>query len=116
MKNGIFTFALMLLFTFFLNAYSAQTTQASFAGSWRMKPLNSSHNLSKLNIIDNGTSVAITIKKLNLKNIPAKYDPQERKLHFTVNGTDYFLVYVPANGSLMGYTSGTGVKYGDYVK
>jgi ribosomal protein S8E len=116
MKNGIFTLTLMVAFMFFTNVYSAQTTQASFAGSWRMKPLNSSHNLSKLNIIDNGTIVTINIKKLNLKNIPAKYDPQERKLHFNVSGTDYYLVYVPANGQLMGYTTGTGVKFGDYVK
>lgn len=116
MKNRFFTFGLMILFVVLAQSYSAQTTQASFAGSWKMKPLNSSHNLSKLNIIDNGTSITITVKKLNLKNIPAKYDPQERKLHFTVSGTDYFLVYVPANGSLMGYTTGTGAKYGDYVK
>jgi hypothetical protein len=116
MKNGFFTLMLFVAFMFFANAFSAQTTQASFAGSWKMKPLNSSHNLSKMNIFDNGSSMSITIKKLNLKNIPAKYDPQERKLHFTVSGIDYFLVHVPANGSLMGYTTGTGVKYGDYVK
>jgi hypothetical protein len=116
MKHGLFTFGLMILFVFLSQSFSAQTTQASFAGSWKMKPANPSHNLSKLNIIDNGTSVSISIKKLNLKNIPGKYDPQERKLHFNVSGTDYYLVFVPANGSIMGYTSGTGVKYGDYVK
>jgi hypothetical protein len=116
MKNGLFGFGLMILFVFFSMSFKAQTTQASFAGSWKMKPMNASHNLSKLNIFDNGTSVTISIKKLNLKNIPAKYDPQERKLHFTVSGTDYYLVYVPANGQLMGYTTGTGVKYADYVK
>lgn len=116
MKNRFFTFGLMISFFVLSQGLRAQTTQASFAGVWRMKPFNVSHNLSKLNIIDNGTSITIGIKKLNLKNIPAKYDPQERKLHFTVSGTDYFLVYVPANGSLMGYNSGTGAKYGDYVK
>ena len=116
MKYGLFAFGLMMLFVFFSQSISAQTTQASFAGSWKMKPLNSSHNLSKLNIFDNGTSVTITIKKLNLKNIPAKYDPQERKLHFNVGGTDYFLVHVPADGSLMGYVTGTGTKYSDYTK
>jgi hypothetical protein len=116
MKNGLFGFGLMILFVFFSMSFKAQTTQASFAGSWKMKPMNASHNLSKLNIFDNGTSVTISIKKLNLKNIPGKYDPQERKLHFTVSGTDYYLVYVPANGQLMGYTTGTGVKYADYIK
>jgi hypothetical protein len=116
MKNGLFSFGLMILFVFFSKSFNAQTTQASFVGSWKMKPMNASNNLSKLNIFDNGTSVTISIKKLNLKNIPAKYDPQERKLHFTVSGTDYYLVYVPANGQLMGYTTGTGVKYADYVK
>jgi len=116
MKNRFFTLGLMILFVTLAQNFSAQTTQASFAGSWKMKPANPGHDLSRLNIFDNGSSMAITIKKLNLKNIPAKYDPQERKLHFTVSGIDYFLVYVPANGSLMGYTTGTGVKYGDYVK
>ncbi|MFM7668709.1 MAG: hypothetical protein ACKO7D_11050 [Bacteroidota bacterium] len=116
MKNGFFTLMLFVAFMFFANAFSAQTTQASFAGSWKMKPLNSSHNLSKINIVDNGTYVNISIKKLKLKNIPGKYDPQERKLHFNVSGTDYYLVYVPADGSLMGYVTSGGSKFGDYIK
>ncbi|MFM8243646.1 MAG: hypothetical protein ACKN86_12640, partial [Crocinitomicaceae bacterium] len=70
MKNSI------LLFSFFFISLSfglnAQTTQASFAGVWKMNPSNPSHNLSKMNIFDNGSSMSITIKKLNLKNIPAK--------------------------------------------
>jgi hypothetical protein len=116
MKNRFFTFGLMILFVALAQSFRAQTTQASFAGSWKMKPANPSHNLSKLNIIDNGSSITISIKKLNLKNIPAKYDPQERKLHFNISGTDYYLVYVPADGSLMGYITSGASKYADYIK
>jgi len=116
MINRFFTFGLMFLFITIAQSLSAQTTQASFVGSWKMNPVNTSHNLSRLNIFDNGSSMTITIKKLKLKNIPTKYDPQERKLHFNVSGTDYYLVYVPADGSLMGYITSGGSKYGDYIK
>ena len=70
MKNGLFAFGLMMMFVFFSESISAQTTQASFAGSWKMKPLSSSHNLSKLNIFDNGTSVTITIKYNRIEGAP----------------------------------------------
>ncbi len=116
MKNNLFTFSLSLFLFFISQSIFSQTTQASFVGVWKMNPSNSSHKLSKLTIVDNGSSMTISLKKTPLNKISAKYEPTERKLHFNYEGIDYFLVFVPANGSLMGYTSSNGTKFADYIK
>jgi hypothetical protein len=116
MKNKFLLVGITFILLFFSEGVIAQTTQSSFVGTWKMNPNNSAHKLSKLTIVDNGSSMTISLKKTPLKKIPAKYEPTERKLHFNYEGTDYFLVYVPANGSLMGYTMANGTKYADYIK
>ncbi len=114
MKNSI----LLLSFFFLSLSYglNAQTTQASFAGVWKMNPSNPSHKLSRLTIVDNGPSMTITLKKSPLKKYAAKYDPSERKLHVTMDNVNYFFVYVPANNSLMGYMTDTNTKFADFIK
>lgn len=114
MKNSI----LFLSFCFLCLTYSldAQTTQASFAGVWKMNPNNPSHKLSKITIVDNGASMTITLKKSPLKKYAAKYEPIERKLHVTIDNVAYFFVFVPANNSLMGYMTDTNTKFADYIK
>lgn len=116
MKNNLISILITLLLFIVSNQFFAQTTQASFVGTWKMNPSNSTHKLSKLTIVDNGSSMSISLKKTPLKKIAAKFEPTERKLHFNYDGTDYFLVFVPANGSLMGYTTSNASKYADYIK
>ncbi len=81
-----------------------------------MNPSNPSHSLSKIKIVDNGSSVTVTLKKSLFKKYQGKYDPVERKLHVTINNIAYFFVYVPANDSLMGYELQTGTMFSNYTK
>ena len=114
MKNVILLFSFLLLTLSF--GLKAQTTQASFAGVWKMNPTNFSHKLSKLRIIDNGATMTIKLKKSPVNNYAAKYDPSDRKLHVTIDNVAYFFVYVPANNSIMGYVTNTNTKFSDYIK
>ena len=116
MKNVLLISFLSLLVFQVPNAFKAQTTQASFIGSWKMSPSNPSHSLSKIKIVDNGSSVTATLKNAPFKKFAGKFDPVERKLHITINNIPYFFVHVPANNTLMGYELQTGTMFSNYIK
>ncbi|MFM7683066.1 MAG: hypothetical protein ACKO7P_10010 [Bacteroidota bacterium] len=116
MKNVFLTSFLFLLFFQVSNVINAQTTQASFVGTWKMNPSNPSHSLSKIKIVDNGSSVTVTLKNAPFKKFTGKFDSVERKLYITINNITYFFVHVPANDSLMGYELLSGNMFANYIK
>jgi hypothetical protein len=116
MKNILLSFGLIFIFFNVSNFNIAQTTQSSFVGTWKMNPSNPSHSLSKIKIVDNGSSVTATLKNAPFKKFTGKYDPVERKLHITINNIPYFFVHVPANNSLRGYELQSATMFANYIK
>ncbi|MFM7668710.1 MAG: hypothetical protein ACKO7D_11055 [Bacteroidota bacterium] len=56
-------------------ALNAQATLSSYAGSWKMTPVNASHMFSKITISDNVNTLTLKFKKGAAKSATARINP-----------------------------------------
>ncbi len=106
---------LSLFFLVALNLVYGQTDLSPYAGNWKITPANPSHAFSGINVVNNGSTVTIKLKKSPLKTFTARINPQTNRLETYMNQIGYYLQL--GSGNLMSlYQIEGNIKIGDYKK
>ena len=108
----------LFLFAFFLiavNLLYGQMDLSPYAGNWKMTPANPSHAFSGINIVNNGSTVTIKLKKSPLKTFSARINPETNRLETYMNQIGYYMVKT-SNNNISLYEIISNNKVGDYIK
>ncbi|MBM3431000.1 MAG: hypothetical protein FJX99_08460 [Bacteroidetes bacterium] len=106
---------LSILFIWASNKINAQTNLTPYAGNWKMTPSNPSHVFSSINVVNNGSTVTIKLKKSPLKTFTGRINPGTNRLETYMNQIGYY--FQLGSGNLMSvYQIEGNIKIGDYNK
>jgi hypothetical protein len=111
--NTILLSILFVLCSYLLNA---QSSLASYAGNWKMTPVNATHKFSKMNISDNGMTLTMTFKKSSAKSATARYNPATNRVEPFIDNKGYYLVLGAQPNTMSMFELETNTKVGDFIK
>ena len=111
--NTVFLSISFVLCSYFLNA---QSSLASYAGNWKMTPINTSHKFSKMNITDNGMTLTMTFKKSSAKSSTARLNPTTNRVEPFIDNKGYYLVLGSQSNTMSMFEIDTNTKVGDFIK
>ncbi len=97
-------------------ALQAQATLTSYAGSWKMTPVNTSHAFSKITISDNANTLTLKFKKSAAKPATARLNPSTNRMESYIDNKGYYLVLGTQPNTMSLYEIETNTKVGDYIK
>ncbi|MEY3085162.1 MAG: hypothetical protein RL037_1342 [Bacteroidota bacterium] len=109
------TLFLSLFFISMTSLCMSQTDLSVYAGNWKMTPANPTHSFSSINIVNNGMTVTIKLKKNPFKTYTARINPQTNRLETYINQTGYYFV-LGNNNTMAFYQTEGNIKVGDYKK
>ena len=117
-KNVMKARTIFLSFSFVICSYflNAQATLSSYAGSWKMTPVNASHAFSKITISDNTHTLTLKFKKSTSKSATARINPSTNRMESFINNKGYYLVLGSQPNTMSMYEIETSTKVGDFIK
>jgi hypothetical protein len=110
------TFFLSIGFALCSYALQAQATLSSYAGSWKMTPVNTSHKFSKITISDNENTLTLKFKKSAAKSAIARMNPGTNRMESYIDNKGYYLVLGAQPNTMSLHEIETNTKVGDYIK
>jgi hypothetical protein len=111
--NTILMSISFVLCSYFLNA---QSSLASYAGNWKMTPVNTTHKFSKMNISDNGMTLTMKFKRSSAKSATARYNPTTNRVEPFIENKGYYFVLGAQPNTMSMFEIETNTKVGDFIK
>lgn len=110
------TFFITLLFFVCSFGIYAQATLSSYAGTWKMTPININHPFSKITIENSTNTLTLKFKKAVAKSATARINPSTDRMETYIDGKGYYLVLGAQSNTLSLFELESNNKVGDFLK